>query len=89
MSTPRTNANCWRECLSKNSEVVQADFARTLETELAAALEREKGLRVALRETLNTLNYADTTYTSWSIERELELRALCTEGKTNTPAAYP
>lgn len=61
--------------------IVLASFARELETELAAALEREKGLREALIETLNTMNYADTSYTSWTFERELELRALCTEGK--------
>lgn len=42
--TPRTDNNCWTETGHKNGEVVQADFARQLERELAAKVEECEGL---------------------------------------------
>lgn len=56
--TPRTDASCWRETGTKNGEVVQADFARQLEREIAAAW--RQGMTDAA-ETVSSYHHACTT----------------------------
>lgn len=110
MSTPRTDA-AWREWEDgetggdgTHEEVAyhMRHFARSLETELAAALEREKVLKEALErlhkaadEELSIVYYSQNNSPAVSgtfgAMRAIakQALALCTEGNPNTPAAYP
>lgn len=99
--TPRTDKALWKNEGCGPDELCDAEHAKELETELAAALEREKALREALEKAEQAMStcmdhcYSDgmvhhqsfhTSAIGTAILESRQALALCTEGKTNTHA---
>ena len=68
MSTPTPRTDDIAGCLIDSEEVVPADFARTLERELAAERARTKQIATALTDAISTYFGADKLVTAERIE---------------------